>query len=311
MPVESATYIDGLNASNPLGTGEPKSLGDDHMRLIKSTIKASFPAIAGAVSATHTELSYVTGVTSALQTQLDAKAATSYVDAADAVLDAAIDAAVAAAANASNLASGTVADARLSANVALLNAANVFTNGGNRFAADDTGIYIRNSANNADISYWRSIVGNQVLFGTITGIPLNFFTTAANRFSIAADGGLNFYSGAVTTANDTADEVGYKGVPMADLTGSATLSAGYTGACAVYRGAGGHTITVSDSNHPAGSVVSVLNTSSVSVSIAVSGSTLKLVGAGTTGTRTLAAHGLATLVKSASDGWYIGGGGVS
>jgi len=59
MGLESATYIDGLNASNPAGA-DPKSQGDDHIRLLKSTIKATFPNVAGAVTVTHTELNSVT-----------------------------------------------------------------------------------------------------------------------------------------------------------------------------------------------------------------------------------------------------------
>jgi len=73
MTVESATYINQLDATKP-GATDLKSEGDDHLRLLKSTIKASFPNVTGAVSATHTELGYVAGVTSALQTQLNAKA---------------------------------------------------------------------------------------------------------------------------------------------------------------------------------------------------------------------------------------------
>jgi hypothetical protein len=73
MPVESATYISELSASNPSGSA-PKSEGDNHIRLIKSVLQSTFPAISGAVSASHVELNYVDGVTSAIQTQLDAKA---------------------------------------------------------------------------------------------------------------------------------------------------------------------------------------------------------------------------------------------
>jgi hypothetical protein len=75
MTVESATYINGLNASNPDGSTANISEGDDHLRLLKSTIKATFPNVAGVVSATHTQLSFVTGVTSAIQTQLNTKGA--------------------------------------------------------------------------------------------------------------------------------------------------------------------------------------------------------------------------------------------
>src|SRR5512139_605977 len=73
MGLETATYINGLVSTNPTAT-DNKSEGDDHIRLLKSTIQATFPSITGAVTATHTELNYVDGVTSAIQTQLDAKA---------------------------------------------------------------------------------------------------------------------------------------------------------------------------------------------------------------------------------------------
>ena len=63
MALESGTYIDSLNSSNPTTT-DGLSQADDHMRLIKSTIKASFPNVTGAVTLTHTEVN-------ALDTRLD------------------------------------------------------------------------------------------------------------------------------------------------------------------------------------------------------------------------------------------------
>ena len=73
MSLESATYISDLVSTNP-AAGDLKSQGDDHLRLIKSTVKATFPNVSGAVTPTHTELNYVDGVTSAIQTQFAAKA---------------------------------------------------------------------------------------------------------------------------------------------------------------------------------------------------------------------------------------------
>lgn len=65
MTVETAAFIGALNASYPANT-DPKSEGDDHLRLIKAAILASFPGITAAMTATHTELNYAVGVTSAL-----------------------------------------------------------------------------------------------------------------------------------------------------------------------------------------------------------------------------------------------------
>lgn len=60
MALESATYISGLNAANPV-TGDAKTEGDDHIRLIKNTILNTFPNVTGAVTATHTTLSNALG----------------------------------------------------------------------------------------------------------------------------------------------------------------------------------------------------------------------------------------------------------
>ncbi len=62
MALESTTYIDGLVATNPTGT-DARSQGDDHIRLVKSAIRTTFPNIAGAVTATHTELNLIDGYT--------------------------------------------------------------------------------------------------------------------------------------------------------------------------------------------------------------------------------------------------------
>lgn len=76
MALESATYISDLVSTNPTGA-DSRATADDHLRLIKSTIKTTFPNVSGAVTPTHTELNYVDGVTSAIQTQLDGKLGTS------------------------------------------------------------------------------------------------------------------------------------------------------------------------------------------------------------------------------------------
>ena len=97
------TYIDGLNAANPTSSDQ-KSEGDDHLRGIKLVLQNTFPNVSGAVTSTHTELNkldgftgvvgdlnviaggaaagvsatefqYLNGVTSAIQTQITAKAA--------------------------------------------------------------------------------------------------------------------------------------------------------------------------------------------------------------------------------------------
>jgi hypothetical protein len=62
MPLESATYINGLNVSNPTGA-DTKAEGDDHIRLIKSAVKSTFPSLTGAVTADQNELNILDGAT--------------------------------------------------------------------------------------------------------------------------------------------------------------------------------------------------------------------------------------------------------
>ena len=86
MALETGTYINSLNAANPAST-DGLSQADDHLRLIKSTIKSTFANIDAAVTATEDDLNILTGasaagvtaaelqhldgVTSAIQTQLN------------------------------------------------------------------------------------------------------------------------------------------------------------------------------------------------------------------------------------------------
>lgn len=115
MPIESATYISDLNASNPIGATDPLSSADDHLRLLKATIKATFPSVTGAVTPTHTAINQTCVGTGGTFPAINGSALTAL--------------------NATALASGTVADARLSANVPLLNAANTFS-ALNKFTAE-------------------------------------------------------------------------------------------------------------------------------------------------------------------------------
>jgi hypothetical protein len=100
----SLKYISDFDETNPPNTGQAPSYGDDHIRGIKNAIKNTFPNIDAPVTATEdelnaldgytgnaadlnilagadtagvtsTELQYLNGVTSAIQTQLDAKEA--------------------------------------------------------------------------------------------------------------------------------------------------------------------------------------------------------------------------------------------
>lgn len=60
MPLESATYINGLVVTNP-AAGDQQSQGDDHLRLIKSAIKNTFPTLSGPITGTPWQFNAATG----------------------------------------------------------------------------------------------------------------------------------------------------------------------------------------------------------------------------------------------------------
>jgi hypothetical protein len=65
MALESATYINGLVETNPTSS-DNISDGDNHIRLVKAVVKATFPNVTGAITGTHTKKhDSVTSVTAA------------------------------------------------------------------------------------------------------------------------------------------------------------------------------------------------------------------------------------------------------
>ena len=74
MALETGTYISDLNNLNPTITDQI-SQGDDHIRLIKGTLKTTFPSVSGAVTLTHTQINAlptdITTAQSTLQTNIN------------------------------------------------------------------------------------------------------------------------------------------------------------------------------------------------------------------------------------------------
>jgi hypothetical protein len=116
------------------------------------------------------------------------------------------------------------------------------------------------------------------------------------------------------TTSTTAAALGYIGMPQNSTASSYTLVAGDQGKH-IYISATGQTITIPANTavaFPIGtSIAFIAGPSATTVSIAITTDTMYLAGTGTTGTRTLAAHGMATAVKVAAATWYINGVGLT
>lgn len=63
MPLEVAQYIHQLNPNYPDGDVDTADFGDDQLRLIKQTLLNTFSAVLGNVTASHTEINFLTGTT--------------------------------------------------------------------------------------------------------------------------------------------------------------------------------------------------------------------------------------------------------
>jgi hypothetical protein len=128
---------------------------------------------------------------------------------------------------------------------------------------------------------------------------------------------LNAKSGLLTTepsANtNTASSVGYIGMPQWLLaSGGLTLSKAHAGEH-IYVTGSSQTITIpANSSVPfeIGTTIAIINANLTS-SIAITTDTLRLAGTATTGTRTLAAYGMATLVKVEATTWIASGNGLT
>lgn len=124
--------------------------------------------------------------------------------------------------------------------------------------------------------------------------------------------GMDIISGGLSKAGV---EVGYLDVPQNEQSGAYTLALTDRGKHIKSVNVSGQTITVPPNSSvafPIGTAIVILNDGSNPISIVRgSGVDMKLVGTGANGTRTLAVAGMCTLLKTASDGWWASGVGLT
>lgn len=71
MGLETAQYINSLDETYPTGL-DSRTTADDHLRLIKASLKRTFPSITSAIGVTDVQLNYVMGLSSSAQDQINA-----------------------------------------------------------------------------------------------------------------------------------------------------------------------------------------------------------------------------------------------
>ena len=127
-------------------------------------------------------------------------------------------------------------------------------------------------------------------------------------------GSLTAPEGTLVTAEDG---FGYMGMPQRNNPGSVTIAATDAGKHFYYTTTG-QTLTIPAATAlalPIGFTFTVINAAAVTTTIAITTDTMYLAGTGTTGSRTLAAYGMATAVKvsgvSSAGVWMISGNGLT
>jgi len=117
---------------------------------------------------------------------------------------------------------------------------------------------------------------------------------------------------AATTAS-TAASVGYMGIPQSATATTATLNISDAGKH-IYVTTNTQTITIPANSvvpYPVGTAITFVAGPSATTMTIANNDTMYLVGAGTSGSRTLAAYGTATAIKVAATTWFINGSGLT
>lgn len=216
MGLESATFISGLSATNPVGATDPKSQGDDHLRLIKSTLLNTFPNITGAMNASHTELNNLVGVTGKTGTGNVVLSASPTLSGTLASADITASGTVTgnlfsgSGASLTNLPAGQltgeIADARLSDNVPLKDAENEFTE--DQTISNPTPAYLfKATSAAANAGVWGLVIAGDGEF-RISGLD-DALATVGNAITGTHD------ASSITLLNFTADSITANGSEIA------------------------------------------------------------------------------------------------
>jgi hypothetical protein len=147
----------------------------------------------------------------------------------------------------------------------------------------------------------------------ITGVNSNedIVIDPSGTGGVVVNGNLTATVAEATTAS-TASSVGYLGMPQNSKATSYQLIIGDMGKHVYVTATSTVTIPAYTSvDFPIGTTIIVVAGTGATVSIAITTDTMNLAGAGTTGTRTLAPFGMATLVKVAQSTWFISGVGLT
>jgi hypothetical protein len=194
--------------------------------------------------------------------------------------------------------------------------ANTFTVAPIRNISATSGVLQYNDSTK-EVSYSNSVTAETFNTDQITVVGNRITTTVTNanlELECNGSGGVVINTVADATTASTVKSVGYLGLPQSGTSTSATLAIGDAGKH-IYVTTNSQTITIpanASVAYPIGTTLTfIAGPSATTVTIAITSDTLRLAGGTSTGTRTLAANGMATAVKVAATTWYINGTGLT
>jgi hypothetical protein len=159
----------------------------------------------------------------------------------------------------------------------------------------------------ADVTDTASDTGSLLMDMRVGTVPM---------FTVRKDGAL-FATKVNLAATQAADSIGTRGVPQNSQSAAYTLVIEDAGKHILHPSADttARTFTIPANGSvafPIGTTVTFVNQNAGGViTIAITTDTMRLAGAGTTGSRTLAANGIATCIKLTSTEWIISGTGLT
>ena len=194
--------------------------------------------------------------------------------------------------------------------------ANTFTVAPIRNISATSGV-LQYDASTKEVSYSLNVTAETFNTDQITLVGNRISTTVTNanlELECNGTGGVVINTVAEATTASTARSVGYLGIPASTVSTTATLTIADAGEH-IYLTSTGQTITIpanASVAYPIGTTLTfIAGPSATTTTIAITTDTMYLAGTGTTGSRTLAAHGMATAVKVAATTWYINGTGLT
>jgi len=176
------------------------------------------------------------------------------------------------------------------------------------------GILNQTTANTFTVAPIRNDVANvaEVVFYNTTSKEITY----GNAISVTGNiSGGNIITAGNITGNTAGFALGYRDIPQVAFTANATIATTDAGKHFYSTQSTDYILTIANNasqGFATGAAITVINQGTGNITVAQgSGVTLYLAGNATSGNRTVATFGMATIMKVATDTWFINGTGVS